>query len=217
MQQSPGDYSDPPDQRLDTPSTTTASSTHVSSFRSTRDAFLPRPSIVRDPLFRSIHGKASQHSATVSLPREAVCDRKRALRSKSTFSMSCGCQNWQRGSTLSLLSPHGFSGCWTLGLFPSPIGHRERPSGRARNEIRKERKATKPPGQPSNDKSTWHRIGTRFSASCLGVFRCLWHLGSHFTYSRGYLWMLASIWLAPPRNLQGSRSELARTRQALRM
>ena len=116
MQLYPGDYSDPSDERSDSASTTTASSTHVGSFRSTRDAFLPRPSIVRDPLFRSIHGKASQHSATVSLPREAVCDRKRALRSKSTFSMSCGCQNWQRGSTLSLLSPHGYSllACWSV-------------------------------------------------------------------------------------------------------
>lgn len=112
---------------------------------------------------------------------------------------------------------NGFSECWRLGLFLCPVGHRERPSGHSRNEIRKERKATKPTGQLSNDKSTWHRIGTRFSASYLGVFHCLWHLGSHFTYSRGYLWMLASIWLAPPRNLQGSRSELVPTRQALRM
>jgi len=50
------------------------------------------------------------------------------------------------------------------------VGHKERPSGHPRNEIRKEKK---PREVLSNDKPTWRRVDTRFSASCLGLFRSL--------------------------------------------
>lgn len=47
--------------------------------------------------------------------------------------------------------------------------------------------------------------------------RDLWQFGIQFNYSRGYLWMLGSVWLAPPRKLQGFCFELVPTRKEVRM
>jgi hypothetical protein len=58
----------------------------------------------------------------------------------------------------------------------------------------------KPPELPSNAAEYWHTFMSLMP-------RFLWRfcsLGYDIGYSRGYLWMLGSVWLAPRANLQGS-------------